>query len=152
MKCSSPLFKSPASHYEALSNDSVSWKPRTIAEALARAQGLIENADQFCKFHRDHGYLTVDCKVLHYEIVEFLKRGHLKEFLSYKGHQTYGISKDRFECDKRRSNETPSPPPTKKTIRVILGGSMCSGDSGSLIRKHIKKASIPPPNYLPSDP
>ncbi|GMN63810.1 hypothetical protein TIFTF001_032911 [Ficus carica] len=78
------------------------------------------NMDKFCEFHKDHGHLTVDYKALRYEIVELLKRGHLKEFLNDKGYQTYGIPKE-------------------------------SGNSGSLIQKHIKKALTPPPSYLPSD-
>ncbi|GMN23534.1 hypothetical protein TIFTF001_040470 [Ficus carica] len=98
--------------------------------------------DQFCEFHKDHGHLIVDCKALHCKIVELLKQGHLKELLSDKGRQTYGIPKDRFECDKRRSSETPSPPPTKKTIGVVLGGSGHSSDSvDHIISLHEKKAT-----------
>ncbi|GMN61791.1 hypothetical protein TIFTF001_030881 [Ficus carica] len=89
--------------------------------------------DQFCEFHKDHNHLAINCKALRYEIVELQKRGHLKEFLSDKGCQTYGIPKDRFERDKRRLSETPSPLPMKKKIRVVLGGSVCSSDSGPSI-------------------
>ena len=70
--------------------------------------------------------------------------------LKWQRHQTYGIPKDRFERDKRPS-ETPLPLPMKKTIEVIISGSVCSSNLGSSIRKHINKASTPPPNYLPSD-
>ncbi|GMN58694.1 hypothetical protein TIFTF001_027795 [Ficus carica] len=66
------------------------------------------NMDLFYVFHKDHSHLTVNCRVLNYEIVELLKQGHLKVFLSDKGSQTYGIPKDRFEHDKRRSSEAPS--------------------------------------------
>ncbi|GMN60357.1 hypothetical protein TIFTF001_029460 [Ficus carica] len=83
-------------------------------------------------------------------IVELLKRGHLKKFLSDKGAKHMAFPKTGSNVT-RRSSETPLPPPMKKTIEVILGGSVCSGNLGSSIRKHIKNASTPPPNYLPSD-
>ncbi|GMN45047.1 hypothetical protein TIFTF001_014248 [Ficus carica] len=139
-------------------NEICNRKSRTIAEALALAQGLIDceyfsktphaeghsldqcgrdnvrwlgkimnspnrkTMDQFCKFHKKHGHQTVDYKALRYEIVELLKRGHLKEFLSEKGRQ-------HMESPKIGLNQR----------------------LGFISQKHIKKVSIPPPDYLPSD-
>ncbi|GMN25884.1 hypothetical protein TIFTF001_040784 [Ficus carica] len=118
-------------------------KQRTERSLLLQPKYALDISPERLMVHlQDHGHLNVDCKALHCKIVELLKQGHLKELLSDKGRQTYGIPKDRFECDKRRSSETPSPPPTKKTIGVVLGGSGHSSDLvDHIISLHEKKAT-----------
>lgn len=74
--------------------------------------------NEYCKFHPYHVHSTSDFKALHYEVIKLLKRGHLKELFSEKGRYTYGLVGGRR--DRRDISKTPSPPPVKKTVRVIL--------------------------------
>ncbi|GMN55829.1 hypothetical protein TIFTF001_024942 [Ficus carica] len=87
------------------------------------------------------------------EVAELLKKGHLREFLTDKGRETYGLgseSKERRVV--QQIEDTPSPPPVRKTIRVIFGGSIYSGDSVTSIKSYRRKATQPVATILPDDP
>ncbi|GMN22471.1 hypothetical protein TIFTF001_043528 [Ficus carica] len=94
--------------------DFVTW-PKKLPENPAR------DTTKYCEFHRDHGHHTIDCRALRAEVVELLKKGHLREFLTDKGRETYGLgseSKERRVV--QQIEDTPSPPPVWKTIGVIF--------------------------------
>ena len=97
--------------------------------------------NEYCEFHQDRGHSTSDCKALRYEVIELLKIGHLKEFLSEKGWQTYGLASGIR--DKHETSKTPSLLPTKKTMKVILVGSPQTGESYSTVNKSNRKAVLP---------
>ena len=52
---------------------------------------------KYCELHRDHGYQTIDCRALKAEFSELLKKGHLREFLTEKGRETYGLGNESKE-------------------------------------------------------
>ncbi|GMN75297.1 hypothetical protein TIFTF001_056403, partial [Ficus carica] len=64
--------------------DFVTW-PKKLPENSAR------DTTKYCEFHKDHGHQTIDCRALRAEVVELLKKGHLREFLTEKGRETYGL-------------------------------------------------------------
>ncbi|GMN33608.1 hypothetical protein TIFTF001_046726 [Ficus carica] len=100
--------------------DFVTW-PKKLPENPAR------DTSKYCEFHKDHGHNTVDCRALRAEVAELLKKGHLREFLTEKGRETYGLGGEHKERRVvQQIEETPSPPPVQKTIGVILGGSIYS--------------------------
>ncbi|GMN35838.1 hypothetical protein TIFTF001_042294, partial [Ficus carica] len=70
--------------------DFVTW-PKKLPENPAR------DTSKYCEFHKDHGHNTVDCRALRAEVVELLKKGHLCEFLTEKGRETYGIGGEHKE-------------------------------------------------------
>ncbi|GMN20277.1 hypothetical protein TIFTF001_043053, partial [Ficus carica] len=126
--------------------DFVTW-PKKLPENPAR------DTMKYCEFHRDHGHHTIDCRALRAEVVKLLKKGHLREFLTDKGRETYGLgseSKERRVV--QQIEDTPSPPPVQKTIRVIFGGSIYSGDSVTSIKSYGRKATQPVVTILPDDP
>ncbi|GMN24072.1 hypothetical protein TIFTF001_040532, partial [Ficus carica] len=101
--------------------DFVTW-PKKLPENPAR------DTSKYCEFHKDHGHNTVDCRALRAEVAELLKKGHLREFLTEKGRETYGLGGEHKERRVvQHIEDTPSPPPVRKTIGVILGGSIYSG-------------------------
>ncbi|GMN21400.1 hypothetical protein TIFTF001_043307 [Ficus carica] len=103
--------------------DFVTW-PKKLPENPAR------DTSKYCEFHKDHGHNTVDCRALRAEVAELLKKGHLREFLTEKGRETYGLGGEHKERRVvQHIEDTPSPPPVRKTIGVILGGSIYSGET-----------------------
>ncbi|GMN64924.1 hypothetical protein TIFTF001_033994 [Ficus carica] len=76
---------------------------------------------KYCEFHKDHGPHTIDCRALRAESAELLKKGHLREFLTNKGGETYGLYN---EPKKRRImqqiEDTPSTPPVWKSVRCSV--------------------------------
>ncbi|GMN22568.1 hypothetical protein TIFTF001_043540 [Ficus carica] len=103
--------------------DFVTW-PKKLSENPAR------DTSKYCEFHKDHGHNTVDCRALRAEVAELLKKGHLREFLTEKGRETYGLGGEHKERRVvQHIEDTPSPPPVRKTIGVILGGSIYSGET-----------------------
>lgn len=47
---------------------------------------------KYWEFHKDHGYHTINCRALHAEMAEILKKGHLQELLTEKGREKYGLN------------------------------------------------------------
>ncbi|GMN48555.1 hypothetical protein TIFTF001_017738 [Ficus carica] len=52
---------------------------------------------KYCKFHKDQGHNTINCRALRAEVAELLKKGHLIEFLIVKGMETYGLGNESKE-------------------------------------------------------
>ncbi|GMN59943.1 hypothetical protein TIFTF001_029036 [Ficus carica] len=67
---------------------------------------------KYYEFHKDHGHNTIDCRALRAEVVELLKKGHLREFLTEKGREMYGLCSEPKERKVvQQIKDTPSPPP-----------------------------------------
>ncbi|GMN52200.1 hypothetical protein TIFTF001_021356 [Ficus carica] len=67
--------------------DYVTW-PKKLPDNFAR------DMTKYCKFLKDHSHNTIDCRALRAKISELLKKGHLSEFLSKKGRETYGLDNE----------------------------------------------------------
>ncbi|KAK0585551.1 hypothetical protein LWI29_030324 [Acer saccharum] len=94
----------------------------------------IETPKLQCEFHGDHGHRTEDCIAFKYEVVELLKQGHLWEFLTDKGKQTF-VRRD----DQRQTgaiDNPPEPPRQDRVINYIASGSEVSGVSYSTAKRH----------------
>ncbi|GMN25023.1 hypothetical protein TIFTF001_043853 [Ficus carica] len=115
--------------------------PGVIANAKKLPENPARDTTKYCEFHKDHGHQTINCRALLAEVAELLKKGHLREFLTEKGRETYGLvgeAKERRVV--QQIEDTPSPPPVRKTIGVICGGSIYSGETVTAIKSHRKKA------------
>ena len=62
-----------------------------------------------------------------FEVAELLKQGHLREFLTDKGKQTYVRRDNRRQSD--AVDSPPEPPRQDRVINYIAGGSEVSGVS-----------------------
>ncbi|GMN70114.1 hypothetical protein TIFTF001_039157 [Ficus carica] len=126
--------------------DLVTW-PKKLPENPAR------DTTKYCEFHKDHGHQTIDCRALRAEVTELQKKGHLREFLIEKGKETYGFGNESKERRiVQQIEDTPSPLPVRKTIGVICGGSIYSGETVTAVKSHRRNATQPIAMILPDDP
>ncbi|KAK3038261.1 hypothetical protein RJ639_030870 [Escallonia herrerae] len=69
----------------------------------------------YCHFHKDHGHMTEECKVLQREIENLIAKGHLKQFVKTNHQQQTG-----GRNNSRRVDEAPpKDPPVINTISGI---------------------------------
>ncbi|GMN70146.1 hypothetical protein TIFTF001_039188 [Ficus carica] len=103
--------------------DFVTW-PKKLPENSTR------DTTKYCEFHKDHGHQTIDCRALRAEVAELLKKGYLREFLTEKGRETYGLGNESKERKVvQQIEDTPSPPAVRIKINVIFDGSIYSGET-----------------------
>ncbi|KAK0571367.1 hypothetical protein LWI29_014734 [Acer saccharum] len=87
-----------------------------------------------CEFHGDHGHRMEDYIALKFEVAKLLKQGHLREFLTDKGKQTYARRDDWRQTGSVDS--LPESPRQDRVINCILGRSEVSGVSYSAAKRH----------------
>ncbi|XP_048630590.1 uncharacterized protein LOC125603939 [Brassica napus] len=96
-----------------------------------KAPDSFRNPCFWCDFYRDHGHKMEDCIALKIKVNEFLKKGHLREFLSEKAKSH--LSKETI--GKPTEAAPVSPPRQDRVIHVISGGSEISGISHAAAKK-----------------
>ncbi|GMN64157.1 hypothetical protein TIFTF001_033238 [Ficus carica] len=122
-------------HRSLFKNEICAQYPPTIQDALHRAKGFIELEEENERVERD------------------LARTREELSKAQKGRETYGLGDEAKERRVVQQIEnTPSPPPVQKTIGVICGGSIYSGETVTAIKSHRRKAMQPIATILPDDP
>ncbi|KAH6787972.1 hypothetical protein C2S52_007524 [Perilla frutescens var. hirtella] len=115
----------------------VKWMPKM------RSPDHERDRTKYCEFYKDHGHRTDDCIALRLEIIDLLKRGHLKDLLTDKGKQTFGKNDENLR-------DPPKPPPIEHVVNCITGGSEVSGVSQASAKRHCRSlkytSMIPKPD------
>ncbi|GAA0163026.1 hypothetical protein LIER_18998 [Lithospermum erythrorhizon] len=104
-------------------------RDKRIFPIPGRMRGNTGKRDQnlYCKYHREQGHDTNDCRILRMEIERLIQRGQLREFTREKGHekpQGRGASQPRY------------PPWHIATIAVGIHG---GGDSRNSRKKYARR-------------
>ncbi|GFY85849.1 hypothetical protein Acr_04g0005870 [Actinidia rufa] len=86
------------------------------------------NRNKYCEFHRDHGHNTEDCFQLKEQIVDLIKRGYLRKYITDRPPPD---SPERKYGDNR---------PTAGNIQTIHGGFGSGGCSTSSRKRHARSA------------
>ncbi|CAA0811883.1 Unknown protein, partial [Striga hermonthica] len=83
----------------------------------------------YCRFHKDYGHNTDDCRHLKDKIERLIKAGHLKEFI-YKDRERTGRKRERSKSPHKRARSPKKEelPPKRGVIHMIFGG-LTDGDS-----------------------
>ncbi|XP_056850789.1 uncharacterized protein LOC130500099 [Raphanus sativus] len=103
----------------------VKWPPKMKASEANR------NPKRWCEFHSDHGHTTEDCIALKIEVAEFLKKGHLRKFLSDKAKNLLNKEGPGLPTETAPA----LPPQQDRVIHVISGGSEVGGISSAAAKR-----------------
>ena len=124
-------------------------RSRILDEALQadlipppRKTTTLPNADmtKYCRYHRNHGHTTKDCKALQDKIEELVRAGHFHHHPPRSDHRrpTHDSRHDRRPAQPANqepqpacTNITPADPPLRGTINTISGGFASGGSTSS---------------------
>jgi len=112
------------------------------------------NADmtKYCRYHRNHGHTTEDCKTLQDKIEELVHVGHFRRFIRRDDHpsrschpldpttdalHTTVATTDALPNPLTKNPITPADPPLRGTINTISGGFASGGSTSSARKKHL---------------
>ncbi|XP_022843439.1 uncharacterized protein LOC111366994 [Olea europaea var. sylvestris] len=92
--------------------------------------------NKYCKFHRDHGHTTENCKALQREIEALIKRGLLSSYVGNDKRPRNDRSREKDPEAKRDGQ------PTAGTINIIIGGIASGGDSNSGRKQYARQYAL----------
>ena len=85
------------------------------------------NKDLYCRFHKDVGHDTDDCKQLKDEIEFLIRRGRLDRFTKDGNRGGQQRDNDRRNDDRRNNDRGRNPQPRGPVINMISGGPTAAG-------------------------
>ncbi|MQL75419.1 hypothetical protein Taro_007794 [Colocasia esculenta] len=124
-----PLTVAPEQILAEIKNEAyVRWPQRMRSDPQRCDQ------NKYCRFHRDHGHDTSECRQLKDEIEDLIKRSYLGRFVR------------RNEDRPRRRERTPEQPinnePNGQEINVIAGGFGAGGESTRSRRDYARRVHV----------
>ncbi|GAV71610.1 hypothetical protein CFOL_v3_15100, partial [Cephalotus follicularis] len=87
---------------------------------------------KYCRYHRDHGHDTEECRQLKNQIKDLIRKGHLRKYVDRDAPQ--GRREQRREETPRQQEEQQQQEP-RGVIHTIFGGVASGGD-----HKNLRKA------------
>jgi len=117
---------------------------------------------KYCRYHRNHGHTTEECKALQDKIEELVRAGHFRRFTRRDDHSSSSRSRhpprfdhrrpphdsrhDRHPAQPTRQEPEPArtdiapvdPPPLRGTINTISGGFASGGSTSSARKRHLR--------------
>lgn len=128
-----------------ISNENfVKW-PAKLGTPLNR-----RNQNKYCRFHRDHGHETKECRHFKGEIEDLIQRGYLRQFESHDqngrnnqrrdGHR-HDHQNDCQEASRQEANRPERDPPAR-IIATITGGPAAGGTSSSSHKAYAREVNI----------
>ncbi|XP_030936012.1 uncharacterized protein LOC115961117 [Quercus lobata] len=114
---------------------------------LHSAPGLRDKR-KYCRFHKDHGHYTEDCRDLKEQIEELIRNGNLQQYVKRGDFERY--EQKSQPVNTRRDEDRPQPRPQNALgeIKTIAGGPTTGGSFKSLRKSYQRQVnsvhSIPP--------
>ena len=94
----------------------------------------IRNKNKYCRFHKDHGHYTEDCRDLNEQIEELIQKGKLQRYVKKGKHSSFKKSNKNQSEFTPGGNDRPHQPPQDVIgeIQKISGGPLTGGSFRSL--------------------
>ncbi|XP_050260119.1 uncharacterized protein LOC126705272 [Quercus robur] len=103
----------------------------------------VRDKNKYCRFHRDHGHNTEDCRDLKEQIEELIRKGKLQKYVK-KGEYSKFRDNNRTQRESfTREDDHPSQPPRKVIgeINTITGGPFSGGSFRSLRKAYHRQVN-----------
>ena len=100
---------------------SIKW-PRPFHSAPS-----LRDKRKYCRFHKDHGYYTEDCRDLKEQIEELIRNGKLQQYVKKGDSDRYGQKSQQGGSRKDEDRPPPRPQNALGEIKTIAGGPTMGG-------------------------
>ncbi|KAK1403967.1 hypothetical protein POM88_003572 [Heracleum sosnowskyi] len=97
------------------------------------------NQNQFCRFHKEVGHDTDDCRQLKDEIEFLIRRGKLNKFTKDGNQGSQRGNYKRKDYDRRDNDQYRNPKPRGPVINMIFGGPTDAGSSRNSRKAYARK-------------
>ncbi|XP_023875286.1 uncharacterized protein LOC111987777 [Quercus suber] len=110
----------------------------------------VRDKNKYCRFHKDHGHYTEDCRDLKEQIEELIRKGKLQKFVKKGEYNKFqDENKNQQESSSRGDTRQFQPPQNViGEIQTITGGPTTGGSFKSLRKAHQRQVNsiymIPP--------
>ena len=110
----------------------------------------VRDKNKYCRFHKDHGYYTKDCRDLKEQIEELIQKGKLQKYGKKGEYSKFRDSnKSRHESSSRGDYRLNQPPQdVVEEIKTIVGGPFTGGSFRSLkkvCQRQVNSIHVIPP-------
>ncbi|XP_065620979.1 uncharacterized protein LOC112020938 [Quercus suber] len=117
----------------------------------------VRDRSKYCRFHKDHGHYTEDCRDLKERIEELIRKGKLQKFIKKGEYSKFrGENKGQHESSSKSGSRQSQPPQNViGEIQTISGGPITGGSFKSLKKAHQRQVNSvhmePPPKHRRTD-
>ncbi|XP_075655052.1 uncharacterized protein LOC142625249 [Castanea sativa] len=94
----------------------------------------VRDKNKYCRFHKDHGHYTEDCRDLKEQIEELIQKGKLQKYVKKGESRRFRDGNKHQHESSSRSGDRPFQPPQDviEEIKTIAGGPFAEGSFKSL--------------------
>nr|XP_023895560.1 uncharacterized protein LOC112007449 [Quercus suber] len=111
----------------------------------------VRDKSKYCRFHKDHGHYTEDCRDLKKQIEELIRREKLQKFVKKGEHSKFREENKGQQGSSSRNDGRQSQPPQNVVgeIQTIAGGPTTGGSFKSLKKTHQRQVNSVHVTHLP---
>ena len=110
----------------------------------------VRDKNKYCRFHKDYGHYTEDCRDLKEQIEELIQKGKLQKYVKKGEYSKFrGGNKSQHESSSKSDDRPPQPPQDViGEIKMIVGGPFIGGSFRShkkACQRQVNRVHMIPP-------